>query len=225
MTLQQDTAILILAAAASLWGCAPPANGNSDGDAAPADANTLPDANLVSHDPDASVDAQPRDALTIAQNLLAQLQDEDYANTWAYLPRPACVADPAQCELYTPVVSAGHTSRQTAYVDDVTLDYMLDHLGAVPAGATIIKEEYHPTTLELSSLKVMHKVSGFNPADNDWLWFKATPEMEVAISNSTGEPVVGPLTGCINCHASDPPGDGNRLNVANDFFNSVTITQ
>ncbi len=45
----------------------------------------------------------------------------------------------------------------------------------------------------------MYKVSGYNPAANDWFWAKYTPDGKIEAE--------GKIEGCINCHGKKRTND------------------
>ncbi len=115
------------------------------------------------------------------------LQSENYRN-WAKWP--------GKGELYTG--TEPHGMLLTTYVNDLARDALTNGASMMPAGAIIVKENYMPDST-LAAVTAMHKVSGYDPARNDWYWAKWDP-------NGVAE-VAGRVEMCAGCHAANASAD------------------
>lgn len=88
--------------------------------------------------------------------------------------------------------SEPHGMLLTTYVTDNAYSAILGKKGSIPDGGIIVKENYNPEK-ELVALTVIHKVKGYNAANNDWFWAKYQPDGTIDAEGKVEE--------CINCHS------------------------
>ncbi len=91
-----------------------------------------------------------------------------------------------------------HGMLLTTYVNDLALDALTNGAAIMPAGAIIVKENYMADST-LAAVTAMHKVSGYDPAHNDWYWAKWDP-------NGVAE-VAGRVDMCAGCHGANASAD------------------
>lgn len=96
----------------------------------------------------------------------------------------------------------------TTYVNDASLETIIQKKGQMPPGAIIIEENYMPDKT-LDSITVMHKVEGFNPKVNDWFWVKFGPDGKIATAEKYGQTLMlaGKVAACIECHGEQSAND------------------
>ena len=61
-----------------------------------------------------------------------------------------------------------------------------------PDGSTAVKEAHGSKDGAVSRVYIMRKVTGYDPANNDWFYAQLTPEFNVSSSGKVGH--------CISCH-------------------------
>lgn len=91
-----------------------------------------------------------------------------------------------------------HGSLLTTYVTDGAFAAIESKQGSIPEGEIIVKENYTPER-KLDALTVMYKVSGYDPASNDWFWVKYKPDGQIEAE--------GKVEGCITCHGQQRSND------------------
>lgn len=71
----------------------------------------------------------------------------------------------------------------------------------LPVGSVIIKENYDADQ-SMTSVTVMYKSQGFNPAGKDWYWAKYNADGSIATTgpDKGNLKVAGRFQGCIDCH-------------------------
>jgi len=86
-----------------------------------------------------------------------------------------------------------HGALQNVYVNKLAYKAITDKAGALPDGATIVKENYTAAG-KLAAVTVMQKRKGYNPAAGDILWLKYGPDMKI-MAQGKADP-------CIQCHTA-----------------------
>jgi hypothetical protein len=78
-----------------------------------------------------------------------------------------------------------------------------------PHGSIVVLENLGKDKKRLLSLTVMYRVKDFDPEHNDWYWIKYNADGTVGRTapDAGGKPIVGRVTGCIECHAKSKGGD------------------
>ena len=118
---------------------------------------------------------------------------------WAHLQAVnyrSWVKWPGKGELYPG--TEPHGMLLTTYVNDLANDALTNGAMTMPAGAIIVKENYMSDST-LAAITAMHKVSGFDPAHNDWYWAKWDP-------NGVAEGA-GRVEMCAGCHGANATAD------------------
>jgi hypothetical protein len=85
-----------------------------------------------------------------------------------------------------------HGSLLTTYVNNIALKSIKLKQGM--ANNSIIVKENYTQDKKLTTVTVMYKVKGYNPAGGDWFWVKYDPKFNILAE--------GKFTGCLNCHGS-----------------------
>jgi hypothetical protein len=93
----------------------------------------------------------------------------------------------------------------TTYLDPLAHGAVNTKAGVMPAGATIVKENYTPDST-LAAVTVMYKVEGYNPEHNDWFFAKYLPSGELD-TGPNGAPLEGRVAGCQGCHGGQKDND------------------
>lgn len=68
----------------------------------------------------------------------------------------------------------------------------------LPAGSLIVKDGFNAAG-QLTSITVMYKVPGYNPAGGDWFWARYSPQGQ---AGPFGQP-----RGCVGCHGAGAAND------------------
>lgn len=118
---------------------------------------------------------------TTAEALWNHLTTAGYATNWEMWP--------GKSRLYTG--GEPHGMLLTTYVNDIAHGGLSNGATMLPAGAIVVKENYTPDST-LAAVTAMYKVPGYDPAHNDWFWFKR-------LANGTIE-ASGRVAGCQDCH-------------------------
>ena len=71
--------------------------------------------------------------------------------------------------------------------------------------AIIIKENYGPDGETLMAITLMYKIKDYDPENGDWYWAKY--DADGRPSQMEGQPLVGRVQACIQCHAAAEGGD------------------
>ena len=119
---------------------------------------------------------------TLGANLWQVLTQSRYQVNWHYIP-----GKPPGFYKGTPP----HGFYLRTFVNNIAFDAIVAKSGRYPDGAIIVKENYKPDKT-LASITVMRKISGYDPAHNDWFWVKYNPDGSVAVE--------GKVQSCISCH-------------------------
>ncbi len=124
---------------------------------------------------------------TTASGFWTHLQASNY-RSWSKWP--------GKGELYRG--TEPHGMLLTTYVNALALDALTNGAAMMPAGAVIVKENYMADST-FAAVTAMHKVSGYDPAHNDWYWAKWDP-------NGVAE-VAGRVQMCTGCHGANASAD------------------
>jgi hypothetical protein len=119
---------------------------------------------------------------TTPQALWAHLQAENY-RSWPLFPGTG--------ELYAG--GEPHGMLLTTHVNRLAHDALTNHASVLPDGAILVKENYLPDST-YAGATVMHKVTGFDPANGDWYWAKFEPDGSVEDA--------GRAPMCQQCHSA-----------------------
>lgn len=117
----------------------------------------------------------------------AQLQTANY-RTWARWP--------GTDELYPG--TEPHGMLLTTYVNDLALDALTNGAAMMPDGAIIVKENYMADST-FAAVTAMQKISGYDPANNDWYWAKWDPDGVAEVA--------GRVEMCAACHGANREAD------------------
>jgi len=88
-----------------------------------------------------------------------------------------------------------HGPKVRVFVNDIALKADKKPL---PPGSLEVKEGYNEAG-QMTSITVMYKVKGYNPAAGDWFWAKYAPQGQ---AGPFGKP-----RGCVGCHAVKADND------------------
>jgi len=113
---------------------------------------------------------------------------QNYRQTWRLWPGTA----------ENQASAAPHGASVSIWMNEIAFDAVNNGSGRMPAGATVIKENYTPAR-ELAALTVMMKSPGFDPANNDWYYLQQLPNGTAAAE--------GKVEGCISCHEKERGND------------------
>lgn len=103
---------------------------------------------------------------------------------------------PGKDQLYEGI--APHSQALTVYLNPVARQAIESKAGSMPAGSMIIKEAHSAAGMLNASL-IMYKITGFDPANNDW--FYSTRQANGSMGAS------GSVAGCFGCHARAKESD------------------
>jgi len=85
-----------------------------------------------------------------------------------------------------------HGEMSETRINNVVVSGMENFSGTLGDGAIIVKRSVGGDTDEAEALTIMWKVSGFDPANNDWFWANIT---ESGVVNAQGT-----IETCVRCH-------------------------
>lgn len=144
--------------------------------------------------PEAAAEAEPQAASmerpdTLADEVWAYLQAQDYRETWDLWP--------GKGELYEG--TEPHGMRLTTYANEVAMEALrAGDGGAIADGGMVVKENYMPDST-LAAVTVMYRVQGYDAEHSDWWFLKRLADGTVEAS--------GRVDSCQACHAAAPGGD------------------
>lgn len=138
----------------------------------------------------------PADPVLTGEELYKYVTVENDYKNWPLLPGKAALSNG----------TSPHGALVTIYVSNEALAAIEAKSGVMPAGSTVVKENYNREA-RLLAVTLMHKVEGFDPENNDWYWLKFGPNGTV---DSEGK-----VNSCIDCHA---------IRADNDFIFTGGLT-
>ena len=91
----------------------------------------------------------------------------------------------------------------------------------VPDGTVLVLENYAADNKTRTSIDIMYRSAGYDPAAGDWYWMEYLPTGRVAVKPQSegGRPIVGHVKSCIECHAK---AQGKDLVYSNDALPEPT---
>lgn len=132
---------------------------------------------------------------TTGASLWTFLQKSNYRDAWATWPGKGKFYEGQR----------PHGALLTTYVNPLALGAANTKPGAMPDGATIVKENYKPDST-LASITVMRKFAGYNADHNDWFFSKFLPSGELDKSPD-GMVLEGRVPMCQSCHSERKDND------------------
>ncbi|MGA7306160.1 MAG: cytochrome P460 family protein [Rhodothermales bacterium] len=132
---------------------------------------------------------------TTGASLWTFLQKSNFQDTWTTWPGKGKFYEGTR----------PHGALLTTYLNPLALGAVNTRVGAMPDGATIVKENYKPDST-LASITVMRKFAGYNPDYNDWFFSKFLPDGDVAKSPE-GKALEGRIPSCESCHSKQKDND------------------